>query len=96
MKDYVKEIYKLKNSQLNLLLEDMSVDDLLSQRRHFKVQPEGIMQPVTVWRLFYYIDKQGDFVNKGKLKHHRIARAIFESMGTKRKLEVLEYISGEY
>ncbi len=95
MKSYIKEIFKLKKSQLNGLLTEMSEQEMMTQRRHFKIG-ENIMQPVTVWRLFYYIDKHGDFINKGKLNHHKIARAIFNSMGAKRKLEIMEYIDDEH
>jgi len=94
MSIYIKEIFRLNNKQLKLLLKALPEKIIMEQRKHFKVRPDGIMQPVTVWRLFYYIDIHGDFINEGKLRHHKIARAIYNSMSSRRKLEILEYIDG--
>ena len=87
---YIKEIYKLNKKQYALLIKGMNEKILMDQLRHFKVGEINV--PITSWVLFYYIDKHGDFINSGKLKHHIIARAVYESMGSRSKREILEYI----
>ena len=92
MKELLKDLYRLNNEQYRLLRKRMTDEQMLEQRDKFKIGE--ISKPVTVWRLFYYIDKYGNFTEDGKLKHHHIARAIYESMSAKRKREILEYIDG--
>ena len=88
---YIKQIFKLKNSQLRILRKRFSDERIMLQRKYFKIG-SGIMQPVTVWRLFYYIDEHGDFINNGERIHHHVARAIYNSMSPKKKIETLQYI----
>lgn len=90
IKEMLIELYCLKKIELHKLLKKFSAEQLLAQRSHFIVNE--LTKPVTVWRLFYYIDKHGDFINRGKLMHHQIARAIFNSCETKEQLQILEYI----
>lgn len=90
MSNFIKEIYCLNTTQYNKLMEEMEEGELMEQYRHFQVAEN--MHQITSWWMTYYIDKFGDF-SKGKLKHHRIAMSIFESMRPKEKTETLQYIT---
>lgn len=91
MDNYIKEIFRFKKSEYRALR--LTDEEILGQARHFIIT--DMLLPLTPWRMFYYIDRYGDFINRGKQKHHRIARAIFNSMSARRKIEILEYISEE-
>lgn len=90
MSHYIKEIYRLRNKQYSELMEKFGEKVMMEQYRHFQVAEHPHV--INEWWLTYYIDLHGDFVNTGRLKHHIIARAIFNSMTPKRQVEVLTYI----
>ena len=89
MKKMLLELYSLKRRELKVLRADYSDEKLLAARKRFIVGE--ISRPLTIVSLYHYIDKHGDFL-KGKRVHQKIANAFFNSLPSKKQVQVLEYI----
>jgi len=47
---------------------------------------------ITKVNLMYYVDSKGDFSEPPFFPHKRIAKAVFDSLDTREKLDIMEYI----
>ena len=45
------------------------------------------------WRLFFYVDKHGDFIDRPKNKQDSVVKAIFDNMEKGDQFSVLQYIA---
>ena len=90
MKELLLELYNITEAEYKKLSKKYNDDVLLKNRTHFIYG--NASRPITAWELYYYIDNHGDFINRGKLCHHNIARSIFECMDAKSKIDILSYI----
>ena len=83
----MKEHYQINDIEYTKLSQTVSIE------RQFKSIPL-FEEAGGKLGLMYYIDKFGDF-NEGNELHKRIARAIFNSLDIKDKLEIDTYLSWE-
>ena len=51
----------------------------------------GTGKPITKINLYYLIDKKGDFMEPPFYPYKKIARAVFDQLGIKDKIQVAEY-----
>lgn len=49
-------------------------------------------KPIDHWRLLFYIDKHGDFINNPKNKQDFVVKAIHENMSMSDQFETLQYL----
>ena len=91
MKEMILDVYNMNEAEYKKLAAKYSDERIFKARTEFMMM-EGKTRPVTTWAMLYYIEKHGDFINRGKLLHHKIARAIYESMNAKDKVEMLTTI----
>lgn len=91
MSNYIKEIYRLRKKPYKELMDKLGEQVLMEQLRHFIPHEKPL--PVTAWVFFYYLDNHADKFMTGNRKHHIIAKAIYESMGSRSKREVIEYLT---
>jgi hypothetical protein len=49
-------------------------------------------RPIDHWKLLFYIDKHGDFVNDPKNKQDYVVKAIHDNMEMSDQFETLKYI----
>lgn len=85
----ISEHFNICNEEYNKLVKSgISDSDLLRNIKTFHGTWE---KPISSMGLCYYIDDLGNF-NKGNLKHQRIAKAIFNSLNSRNKIEILEYL----
>jgi len=90
MKTLLQELYSLNDENIISLRKKFSDEALLRNRSYFAIGK--MTTPVNLLHIYYYIDREGDFINTGKKIHHKIARGIFDSLAAKDKIQVLEYI----
>jgi len=91
MKEVLKQLYSLTDEELDKLLEKYSEEKLMKAKWEFLIGK--LSKPITTWEMLYYIEKHGNFLERGKKCHHNIARAIYNSMTAKDKVEMLSEIA---
>lgn len=91
MKDMIMDVYNISKEEYKKLAKQYSDKKIFEARWEFMLM-KGKTRPVTSWVMLYYIEQHGDFINKGKRLHHKIARAIYECMNAKEKVEMLTEI----
>lgn len=88
MKELIMGTYNITEQEYDKLAKRYSDEKIFEARWEFMLM-KGKTRPVTSLAMLYYIEKYGDFINKGKRLHHKIARAIYECMNAKDKVEIL-------
>lgn len=91
MKEMIMDVYNISEEEYNKLAKRYSDEKIFNARWEFMLM-EGKTRPVTSLAMLYYIEKYGDFINKGKRLHYKIARAIYECMNAHDKVEILTTI----
>lgn len=91
MKELILGTYNISEADYNELAKKYSDEKIFNARWEFMLM-EGKTRPVTSFVMLYYIEKHGDFINKGKRLHHKIARAIYNNMDAHDKVEILKEI----
>jgi len=87
----MREHYQINDKAWSELQKHkISLPDLFRCVKLF--DPNESNSEITKVNLMYYVDKKGDFNNPPLLPHKRIAKAVFDSLDTKEKLEIMEYI----
>ena len=88
MKELIMGTYNISEEEYNKLAKRYSDAKIFEARWEFMLM-KGKTRPVTSFVMLYYIEKHGDFINKGKRLHHKIARVVYECMSAKDKVEIL-------
>ena len=86
----MKEHYRFTDEEFSLLEKDgITVADLYTAVKLFDPQKNEL--EIGIIGLLHYVDSQGDFFQSDK-PHAKIAKAVFNKLGTDVKMMVVEYI----
>ena len=87
----MKQHYGISDAEWPKLSELVTTRELFNSIHLFDPNESGA--PISKVSLMYYIDKFGDI--EGNKKSDIIARAVFNSLSNKDKIEVMQYLQND-